>query len=275
MWFDPDQVKETPAVDRPATLDDLVAIMDRLRDPGGCPWDREQTYRTLRGYLLEECYEAVEAIDLADPAALEEELGDLLFQIVFLSRLAKEEGKFTCPDVVAGIAAKIVRRHPHVFGSERADTSEEVLRTWEAIKKQEKAGKAPGGGPASVLSGVPRGLPALPKAQRLGAKAARVGFDWKRVEDLFAKIDEEQGELRRAVDAGDREAAADELGDLLFTIAMLARRLEVDPEEALERTNRKFVRRFRKMEEELGRRGIAVADAGLPLLDRLWDEAKG
>jgi len=275
MGVAPGQVKETAPVDGPATLDDLCAIMDRLRDPGGCPWDREQTYRSLRGYLLEECYEAVEAIDLEDAAGLEEELGDLLFQIVFLSRLAKEEGKFTCADVVAGIAAKIVRRHPHVFGNERADTSEEVLRTWEEIKRKEKAAKPARDEAPSVLSGVPRALPALAKAQRLGAKAARVGFDWTSADDIFAKVDEESGELRRAVQGGDAEAAADELGDLLFTIAMLARRIGVDPEEALERTNRKFVRRFRAVESELERRGTAIENAGLPLLDELWQRAKG
>jgi MazG family protein len=276
MWFDPGQVKEAaPPVDRNATLDDLVAIMDRLRDPGGCPWDREQTYRTLRGYLLEECYEAVEAIDLEDASALAEELGDLLFQIVFLSRLAKEDGTFTCADVVGGIAAKIVRRHPHVFGDESAETSEEVLRHWEAVKKQEKAAKDPDAGSASVLSGIPRALPALQKAQRLGTKAARVGFDWERVQDLFAKLDEEAVELRQAVDEQDAEGVRQELGDLLFTIAMLARRLEVDPEEALEGTNRKFVSRFRRMEEELRRRGVPIEEAGSPLLDRLWNEAKG
>lgn len=274
MWFAPGQVKEAAPVDRPATLDDLVAIMDRLREPGGCPWDREQTYRSLRGYLLEECYEAAEAIDLTDAEGLREELGDVLFQIVFLSRLAKEDGTFTCADVVAGIAAKIVRRHPHVFGDERADTSEEVLRHWEEIKRKEKAEKAAKEEPPSVLSGVPRALPALPKAQRLGAKAARVGFDWTRAEEIFAKVEEETGELRRAVSGGDPEAAAEEMGDLLFTIAMLARRIGVDPEEALERTNRKFVRRFRRMEEELVRRGIAVESAGLPLLDELWSQAK-
>jgi MazG family protein len=256
----------------PPTFDDLVAIMDRLREPGGCPWDGEQSYRTLRGYLLEECYEAVEAIDTEDAEGLREELGDLLFQIVFLSRLAKEEKKFTASDVVAGIAEKIVRRHPHVFADDRAETSQEVLRKWEEIKRKEKeTGRASS---PSVLSGIPPALPALQKAQRLGAKASRVGFDWKDETGIFDKLDEELDELRRAVASKDAAAAREELGDLLFTVAMLGRHLELDPEEALEQANIKFKRRFEAVEEELSRRGVTIEEAGLPLLEEIWNASK-
>jgi MazG family protein len=258
---------------RDGAFTELLNIMDRLRDPGGCPWDREQTYATLRNYLLEECYEVVEALDAGDRAALREELGDLLFQIVFLSRLAKEEGAFTAEDVAVGIAEKMVRRHPHVFGEERADTSEEVLRNWEEIKRKEKGTAA--ALPPSVLAGIPRGLPALLKAQRLGTKAARVGFDWHREADVLDKIDEEVGELRRAAEAGRPEEVREEFGDLLFSLVMLARRLEVDAEEALEGANRKFQARFREVERRLAAAGIPIEDAGLATLDRVWTEVKG
>jgi MazG family protein len=249
---------------------DLLQIMDRLRDPGGCPWDREQTYSTLRNYLLEECYEVVEALDAGDREGLREELGDLLFQIVFLSRLAKEEGAFTAQDVAAGIAEKMMRRHPHVFGEGRADTSEEVLRNWEEIKRREKkVDTAP-----SVLAGIPRGLPALLKAQRLGTKAARVGFDWHRDVDVLDKIDEEVLELRRAAEAMRPEEVREEFGDLLFSLVMLARRLQVDAEEALEAANRKFQARFHEVERRLAAAGIPVEEAGLATLDRFWEETK-
>lgn len=252
----------------------LVAIMDRLRDPGGCPWDREQSYATLRGFLLEECYEVVEALDHGDLPGLREELGDLLFQIVFLSRLAKEQDAFEAADVVRGIAEKMIRRHPHVFGSDRAEDSREVLRKWEEIKRAEKSSAAGAEAERSVLDGIPRALPALLKAQRLGDKAARVGFDWEHADAVFAKVDEELAELRAAVARGEAEAVREELGDALFSLAMLARHLGVDPEEALERGNRKFKSRFEKVEEELRRRGIPVGDAELDLLESIWREAK-
>lgn len=247
----------------------LLAIMDRLRDPGGCPWDREQTYATLRNYVLEEGYEVVDAIDRDDRAALREELGDLLFQVVFLSRLAKEEGAFTAADVIQGIAEKMVRRHPHVFGDAEADTAEDVLRAWEQIKRKEKAAAA-----ASVLAGIPVALPALLKAHRLGTKAARVGFDWEDPLRVLDKVEEEIRELREALAAGAPMAVRDELGDVLFSLVMFGRRMGVDAEEALERTNRRFRSRFEAVERELARRGIPVEQAGLELLDRLWTEAK-
>lgn len=257
----------------PRTFDALVAIMDRLRDPGGCPWDREQTYATLRGFLLEEAYEVAEAIDDGDPEHLREELGDLLFQVVFLSRLAKEEGRFDAADVIEGIATKMVRRHPHVFAEDSAEDAAEVLRKWEEIKKKEKedAGKA---ARASLLDGLPRALPALVKAQRLGDKAARVGFDWPGPEAVLGKVEEELAELRDALRGEDAAARAEELGDLLFAAAMLGRKLGVDPEAALESANAKFRRRFAEVERSLREQGVPLEEAGLERMDRLWNEAK-
>ena len=254
-------------------FEDLVALMDRLRDPGGCPWDREQTYESLRGYLLEECYEVVEALDRGDRTGLREELGDLLFQVVFLSRLAKEGGHFDAFDVVQGIGAKMIRRHPHVFGADSLDDSDEVLRRWEEIKRSEK--EARGSSPApSVLDGVPRALPALLKAERLGKKASRVGFDWSRAEDVLEKVEEEWGEFREALDSDDRERIAEELGDLLFTIANLARKLRLDGEKCLDAANGKFERRFRRLEAALRERGLEPAEVGPEGMERVWNDLK-
>jgi len=258
----------------PRSFEDLVRIMDRLREPGGCPWDREQTYATLRGYLLEECYEAVEALDLGDRGALCEELGDLLFQVVFLSRLAAEEGHFQASDVVRGIAQKIVRRHPHVFGDEHAPTSADVLRKWEEIKRREKGEGPDSREQDSVLAGLPGALPALLKAQRLGTKAARVGFDWARAEDVLAKVEEEVRELRTAIVGSESGAVREEIGDLLFSIVMLSRHLRVDPEEALEHANSKFRTRFARLEQELRRTGVGWEEADPAFLDRLWTGLK-
>jgi MazG family protein len=254
----------------------LVAIMDRLRGPDGCPWDREQTWHSLRRFLLEECYEVADALDRRDLRDLREELGDLLFQIVFLARLAKEAGAFTVADVVGGIAEKMVRRHPHVFGDDRAETSDEVLRRWEEIKRDEKsdADVHAGTGRSSILDGIPRALPALMKAQQMGARAARVGFEWTSETEIVDKIEEELDELRAAVRSGGRPEIEEELGDFLFGTVMLARRLHIDPEAALERANAKFRARFTRMEDELDRRGVPVEDAGLDLMDRIWNEGK-
>lgn len=255
-------------------FEDLVGIMDRLREPGGCPWDREQTYATLRGYLIEECYEVVDALDRGDLPDLREELGDLLFQIVFLARLASEDRAFAAADVVEGIAVKMVRRHPHVFGEDSATSSAEVLVRWEEIKKSEKKDAGKHDEDASVLSGIPPALPPLVKAQRLGTKAARVGFDWREDDDVLAKLDEETAELRAAVASGDRGAVREELGDTLFTLAMLARRLDVDADEALAAANAKFQTRFMRVEDELRRLGLPIEGADLQLLDRLWNKVK-
>jgi len=250
----------------------LVEIMGQLRDPGGCPWDREQDWGTLRGYLLEECHEAIEALDAGDLRGLCEELGDLLLQIVFLSRLAQEEGAFTARDVVRGIVEKMIRRHPHVFGDEHAADSEEVLRNWERIKKAEKAER--GERRPSVLDGLPAGLPALARAQRLGEKAARVGFDWDQPGEVLCKIREETRELQEAVDCGDRDAMREEVGDLLFATAMLARKLKHDPEGALEGANHKFKRRFQAIESRLAQAGDSIESVGIERLEELWNEAK-
>ena len=257
------------------SFDDLVSLMDRLRGADGCPWDREQTYETLRGYLLEECYEVVEAIDGTDTDALREELGDLLFQVVFLSRLASEEGHFDAFDVVRAIGAKMIRRHPHVFGEDRLDRSEEVLRRWEEIKRAEKAETAdrPSSSP-SVLDGVPKALPALLKAERLGRKAARVGFDWADAPSVVAKVEEEWRELREALEARDADRTEDELGDFLFATAMLARKLGLDAERCLERANSKFDRRFRAMEDSLRTEGLRPEEVGSEKLERVWEQAK-
>ena len=257
----------------PETFDDLVAIMDRLRGPGGCPWDREQTYETLRRYLIEECYEVADALDRRDPPGLREELGDLLLQVVFLSRLATEDGHFSVSDVVAGISQKLVRRHPHVFSDDPARTSDQVLKRWEEIKREER--EAAGGTEhASVLDGIPRCLPAVMKAQQTGDRVARVGFEWERETEIMDKVEEELGELREAVASGDEARIEDELGDLLFTTVMLARRLGVDAEASLESSNRKFHGRFRCVEGALRSRGGTVESADVEQLERLWDECK-
>jgi tetrapyrrole methylase family protein/MazG family protein len=256
------------------TFEDLVEIMNRLRDPGGCPWDREQTYATLRGFLIEECYEVVDALDRSDLPSLCEELGDLLFQIVFLSKLAREDGAFSAGDVVEGIAAKMIRRHPHVFGEAKAKDAAEVLVRWEEIKRSEKQEKVRSDGAESILSGIPPALPSLVKAQRLGAKAARVGFDWENDTQVVDKLDEEIAELKTALAASDRRAATEEIGDALFTLAMLARRLDLDADAALAFANAKFQTRFARVEASLQGLGIPIESAGLALLDRLWDDAK-
>lgn len=251
----------------------LVAIMERLRGPDGCPWDREQSYESLRSYLIEETFEVADALDRGDREDLREELGDLLLQVVFLSQLAREEGAFTVEDVCRGINDKMIRRHPHVFGDEEAADAAEVLEHWERIKRDEKAARGGDDG-SSVLDGIPKTLPALLKAHRLGTKAARVGFDWKRADDVVGKVDEELGELREAVSRGDTAAAREELGDLLFSLAMLARKLDLDPEGALEATNRKFARRFRWIEDRLRERGERLEEVGLERLEALWRAAK-
>ncbi|HEX8290341.1 MAG TPA: nucleoside triphosphate pyrophosphohydrolase [Pyrinomonadaceae bacterium] len=272
----------------PANFQDLVALMRRLRSPEGCPWDREQTYATLAPMLLEEAYEAFEAVEEARqgrPANLCEELGDLLFQIVFYAQVAAERGEFTIDDVTGQIHAKMVRRHPHVFGDVVVRDNEELLRNWEALKAEEKraAGKVNEDGDASLLDGVSPKTPALMEAHQLTTKAARVGFDWQSVDDIFDKLREEVEELREAI-RGKREAAADpeaaqqrvreEVGDLLFAVTNIARHLDAEPEAALKLTNRKFRRRFRHIERGLRERGREPGRATLDEMEELWQEAK-
>ena len=246
----------------------LRALMDRLRDPGGCPWDREQTLEDLRSHVLEEAHEVVEAIDDKDHDHLREELGDLLLQVLFISRIESEGEHFDLDDVMKTIHDKLVRRHPHVFGDAKASDAGEVVQQWEEIKNRE------GGGERRVLDGVPRSLPALLRAWRLSTKAALTGFDWQADADLDTKVREEVEEFLEEANRGDREAMARELGDLLFVLANVARRCRVDPEAALQGANERFVRRFDHIEESLRRRGRLPRDASLEEMEALWEEAK-
>ena len=262
----------------------LVALQARLRAPNGCPWDREQTHATLRTYLLEEAYEVLDAMKSGDDAKFANEMGDLLLQVVFHSQIAAEEGRFTVADVIREVHEKMVRRHPHVFGEKRAKDAAEVLRTWEQIKAQERAGaseRREGGGnaskegaPRSLLDGVPRGLPATMEGLQLTRKASRAGFDWENAQGVFEKLGEEVGELRQASEARDSAKMEEEVGDLLFAAVNLARFLHVDPEIALKNANAKFARRFRAMERSAGQNGQAFADVPRPEKERLWEEAK-
>jgi MazG family protein len=248
----------------------LREILARLRGPDGCPWDREQTLATLRTFLVEEAYEVIDAIDRDDLPGLQEELGDLLLQIVFQSRIAEEQGAFDFEEVMRAGADKLVRRHPHVFGEERLETSTEVLRQWEEIKSDERRRR--GGG--SMFASVPPGLPALLKALRLSAKAARVGFEWPDGASLMSKVDEELAELKEAQAQGRSDAVAEELGDLLFTLANVARQADLDPEQVLQEANRKFLDRFRDVEEGLRREGLEPSPEHRDRMEALWEEAK-
>jgi MazG family protein len=254
-----------------AAIERLLSIMERLRGPQGCPWDREQTLRTLRPYVLEETYEVLEAIDAGDPREHCEELGDLLLQIVFQAQLRKEEGRFDFADVADAISGKLVSRHPHVFGDADAKDAEAVLRQWAALKREENLRK---GGGESVLEGVPREMPALARADRLTEKASRIGFDWPDAAGARAKVDEELAELDQAMARGDRDSIEHELGDALFALANLSRKLGIPPEEALRGSLARFVARFTHVERELARRGVAHGQATLAEMDAIWDEAK-
>jgi MazG family protein len=283
-----------------------VEIMARLRAPGGCPWDRQQTFDSIKPYTLEETYEVLEAIDTRDWDELPGELGDLLLQVLFYAEMAREGGTFTIDDVLDRLSSKLVDRHPHVFGDARADTAGDVLRNWEALKAEEKKKRlAAGGGkkarnedtPGSVLAGISSAVPALLEAFKLSSRAAHVGFDWPHVEGLFEKLQEEAGELREQLEhlpeAGARgggrglagaterplsdelrQRLEGEVGDLLFVVVNIARYLGLDPESALRRTNRKFKRRFQWLEEQLRARGRAPQQASMDELESLWQAAK-
>jgi MazG family protein len=257
-------------------FDHLVAIMRALRAPDGCPWDREQTLASLRPFLLEETYEVLDAIDRADMAGLQEELGDLLFEIVFLAQIAQEAGAFTIGDAAEAAAAKLVRRHPHVFGTgNRAQSAEEALGRWEEMKREEKG---EGSRRKTTLGGVPRTLPGLLRAYEYGSRAASLGFDWQRADDVVAKIEEEIDEIRQVFDSAPDERTTDaleeEVGDLLFAIANLSRKLGVEPENALRRANDKFERRFTTLEERFNARGEAMKSAGIDALEAEWQKIK-
>ena len=251
-------------------MDRLKQIMARLRGPDGCPWDREQTLDSLATFLLEETHEVLDAMSSGTPEAHREELGDLLFQIVFQARVAEEQGAFDLEAVMRDIGDKIVRRHPHVFGDASLETSDQVLKQWEQIKVEERRAK----GEDSMFSGVPRHLPALLKALRISSKAARVGFDWPDRRGLLRKLEEEKRELLQALRSGRRTAVAEEIGDLLFTVVNVARQSGIDPELALQACNRKFLRRFGRVEAGLRKRGLTPAPEHRRLMNDLWDEAK-
>ena len=262
--------------DRRKGFEDLVAIMARLRGPGGCPWDREQTHASLRSYLLEETYETLEAIDAGAPDRLREELGDLLLQVVFHAEMAREDGAFTIDDVVSGLAEKLVRRHPHVFGDARADTPDAVLTRWEAIKAEERderggpARRRHGRAPKGALGGLPRALPALALAQQMQARAARAGFEWPGLPEAAGKVREELGELERASGGEAPERVAEELGDLLFTVANLPRYLGLDGEQVLRAACVKFRERFSRLERAVRERGRSMRDCSPDELLALW-----
>lgn len=253
-------------------IDRLNGIMARLRDPdGGCPWDLEQTFATIAAYTIEEAYEVADAIERGDMAELKSELGDLLFQTVFHARMAEEQGLFNFDDVANAMSDKLVRRHPHVFADEAAkpDAWSQKAR-WEDIKAEERKAKAQSG----VLDDVPVGLPALARAAKLTKRAARVGFDWPSAAEVLDKLDEEVAELKVEITAGDLDKAREELGDLLFVMANLARKLGVEPEDALRGANAKFVRRFAFIEAELAKDGRTPEQSDLAEMDGLWDAAK-
>ncbi len=262
-------VGESALPDRP--IDRLLAVMRRLRGPGGCPWDREQTLASLKAYLVEECYETLDAIDGGEPDRIREELGDVLLQIVFQARICEEEGWFGFEDVAATLAEKLIRRHPHVFGDVRVSGPAEVLRNWESIKDAERGGET---GRGSAVDGIPPNLPALHQADRVQARAARVGFDWPDTDPVLAKLDEEVAELKAAVAGGAPARIREEIGDVLFTVVNLTRFLHVNAEQALRGTTAKFIRRFREVERRMRAAGRPLADCTLRELDAAWDAVK-
>ncbi len=249
-------------------FDRIIELMAKLRAPEGCPWDREQTLDSLRPFILEEAYELIDAIDSCQSEAIKEELGDLVLEVLFVSQICAEKGHFKISQVLELLEEKLVRRHPHVFGPRRARDSSEALARWEEIKDTEKSKGE------SVLSNVPRALPALVRAFKLSAKAARTGFDWKSVDDVVDKLREELAELEMARITSNPDALAEEIGDLLFVVANLARHLGVDPELALNGTNQKFVDRFRHVEERLAADKRSPSESNLEEMEALWQEAK-
>jgi len=261
----------------------LVRIMQRLQEPGGCPWDLEQTHESLKPYMVEEAYEALDAIDSGDPKALAEELGDVLLQVVFHSVLSARNGGFNVDDVAAGAATKMVRRHPHVFGEYEAKTAADVLQNWERLKAAERQQKAAEGAegtdsgetPKGLLSGVPRHLPALLRAQRMQEKAARVGFDWKEALPVLDKVEEEIRELREAIQGDHKAMASDEFGDIIFSLVNLARFLEIDAEESTRQTCEKFQWRFEHIEAAARKQGRTVEQMSVDEMEAEWERAKG
>ncbi len=258
------------------SIDRLISVMARLRDPEtGCPWDVKQTFRTIAPYTIEEAYEVADAIERDNLSDLKEELGDLLLQVVFHARMAEEQQEFTFDDVAAAIADKLVRRHPHVFGEQSADTPDDVLKIWEAGKAAERSAKASDEGKVeSVLDGVAVTLPALTRAAKIQKRMSRVGFDWQKPSEVAEKVQEELDELRAEIAAGDTDLARAELGDVLFTLAQMANHLDIEPETALRATTAKVERRFRYVEAALLKQGKPVDEASFDDMETLWQEAK-
>ena len=261
------------------SFDELVAVMERLRAPGGCPWDHEQTYASLSQYLLEEAYETFDAIQHADKTAdtteLKEELGDLLLQVIFHSTIGKERGDFNIDEVCEGVTQKLILRHPHVFGDKKLARAQDVLDNWDKLKADERAasGKKDKTGD-SILDDVPIHFPGLLEALKLTKKASKVGFDWRNAAEVFEKIEEEIGELREAQAVGDSDQLENEIGDLLFAVVNLARKLDIEPETALKRTNRKFRQRFKFIEDRLRSTNTSFEQTDIDHLDSLWEQAK-
>jgi len=249
------------------TFDDIVSLARRLRAPGGCPWDREQTLESLRAYVLEEAYEVIQAIELGDTDGLVEELGDFLFQVVFISQIASEEGKFGIGDVTQRLHDKLIRRHPHVFGEKKAKNADEALRTWNAEKLKEKKGK-------SDLEEIPRAMPSLMRAQRVGEKAARAGFDWNDVSSVLAKVKEELLELEREMEAGEKNRSREEWGDLVFSVVNLARHLDIDAETTSHGAVEKFIERFSRFEEKARTGEKEISALSMEQMDEIWEEVK-
>ena len=287
----PPRAKKSPPAQNPGpAFAKLAAVMARLRAPGGCPWDREQTHSTLRTYLIEEAYEVLDALDSRDDSKFAEELGDILLQVLFHAQIAAEQRRFSINDVIREIHDKMIRRHPHVFGNVKANTSAQVLRNWELLKKQERQSKSPTAvvgtelaRPSSsstpqqdsLLDGVPHTIPALLEAFQLTRKAARIGFDWPNVEGIFDKLHEESTELREVLRKKESDARIEsELGDILFVAVNLSRFLNVDPEIALHKASAKFTRRFREMEKIAREQGTILAEIPRPQLESLWDQSK-
>lgn len=245
----------------------LVEILDVLRSEKGCPWDREQDEKTITNFFLEEVYEAVEALDSYDYSSLAEELGDVMMEVVFLARIAKEKGNFTMADILEGINNKMIRRHPHVFGKKREENSARVRETWNKQKQQEKERE-------SVLDGVTKSSPALLTSFMIGARVSSFGFDWSQPMDVLHKVKEEVAELEEAIQKKKKEEISDEIGDVLFSLANLSRHFDVNPEIALRKANQKFIRRFRFIEDMLKQKGKELREASLEEMDRIWEEAK-
>lgn len=253
-------------------FDRLLEIVEKLRSPEGCPWDREQTLYSMKADMMEEASELLDALDNKDAENIAEELGDLLLHVVMHARIAEEDGLFTIEDVARGINEKLIRRHPHVFAGAEAKTTGAVLKNWEEIKKREKRGKPE---PESVLDKLPASMPTLMKAEKLQKKAAAYGFDWTDTNDIFAKLEEEIAELKEAALSGDREKISGELGDVIFVTTNLARHLGADADESLRKTNKKFRNRFNYIEKSLAAEGKGLESASVEKMEELWQKAKG